>query len=272
MGERLFIYYIRDSMKEELSIALLQFDMCWEETHTNRLQIEEYISGLLGVDIILLPEMFSTGFSVESTHLAESMDGDTVEWMKSIAQKKDSVLCGSLMIKEAGCIYNRLLWVEPNGVIQHYDKRHLFSLIEEGRCFTAGKKRLIIDYKGWRICPLICYDLRFPVFSRNDVNYDLCFYLANWPNKRIAAWDTLLKARAIENQSYVIGLNRVGIDGYKADYSGHSQVIDPQGDIIASAPENEIGLVELILSKNHLLEIRKRLPFLNDRDELELSI
>jgi len=259
-------------MKEELNICLLQCDLHWEDAEGNRNQIADYLAAVEGVDIIILPEMFSTGFSVESTHLAETMEGETVAWMKSISHKKNSVLCGSMMINENGNVYNRLLWVEPNGFIQHYDKRHLFSLIDEQKYFTAGTERLIIEYKGWKICPLICYDLRFPVFSRNDVNYDLCFYVANWPDKRIAAWDTLLKARAIENQTYVIGLNRVGIDGYKAEYSGHSQVIDPKGDIIASAPENEIGLVELTLSKSHLETLRERLPFLDDRDQFELMI
>jgi len=164
-----------------------------------------------------------------------------------------------------------LLWVEPNGAIQHYDKRHLFSLINEEKHITAGNNRLIVTYKGWKICPLICYDLRFPVFSRNDVNYDLCFYLANWPNKRIKAWDTLLKARAIENQSYIIGVNRIGTDGYNAEYSGHSQVVDPMGEVIAAAPDNEIGWIEVSLSKDHLTTIRKKIPFLSDRDPFNLE-
>jgi len=258
-------------MKEELSICLLQCDLHWEDTSRNRTQIETYLKGVQNADIILLPEMFSTGFSVSATHLAETMEGETVEWMKSIAQKKAAVLCGSLMIKEAGNIYNRLLWVEPGGTIQQYDKRHLFSLIDEDKYFTAGTERLIVEYKGWKICPLICYDLRFPVFSRNNVSYDLCFYLANWPNKRITAWDTLLKARAIENQAYIIGVNRVGLDGYNAEYSGHSQVLDANGDLIAIAPENEIGLVECSLSKEHLQAYRDRLPFLEDQDKFDLK-
>ncbi len=178
-----------------------------------------------------------------------------------MAIKHQSVVCGSLMIKEVGNIYNRLVWVEPSGLIKTYDKRHLFSLINEQKHFTAGTKRLIIEYKGWRICPLVCYDLRFPVFSRNDVDYDLCFYVANWPSKRIAAWDVFLEARAIENQAYTIGVNRVGEDGYKASYSGHSQVLDPMGDLIATAPENEEGWVEVSLSKSHLKSIRKTIAF-----------
>lgn len=256
---------------ENLKIALLQFDITWENPLKNRNKIELYFASVKTADIILLPEMFTTGFSVEATHLAESMDGETVAWMKEMAIKQQSVVCGSLMINEAGNIYNRLVWVEPSGLIKTYDKRHLFSLINEQKHFTAGTKRLIIEYKGWRICPLICYDLRFPVFSRNDVNYDLCFYIANWPSKRIAAWDILLQARAVENQAYTIGVNRVGVDGYKASYSGHSQVLDPMGDVIATAPENEVGWVEFALSKKHLDDFRKRFPFVEDRDLFELT-
>jgi len=255
---------------ENLKIALLQCDLLWENPVENRNQIEMYFSSLESVDVIILPEMFTTGFSVEATHLAESMEGESVAWMTAMAVKQQSVICGSLMIKDAGNIYNRLVWVEPSGLIKTYDKRHLFSLINEQKYFNAGTNRLIIDYKCWRICPLICYDLRFPVFSRNDVNYDLCFYVANWPSKRIAAWDVLLQARAIENQAYTIGVNRVGIDGYKAAYSGHSQVLDPMGDLIATAPENEEGWVEVSLSKSHISSIRKRLPFLEDSDNFKI--
>lgn len=258
-------------MKEELKIALLQCDLFWEDRSQNRSQLEEYLTHVNDVDVIFLPEMFTTGFSVKSTHLAETMDGVTVDWMKTISQNKSAVICGSLMIKEHGKVYNRLLWVEPNGEVRHYDKRHLFNLIDEGKYFTAGKNRLIVEYKGWKICPLICYDLRFPVFSRNNVDYDLCVYIANWPDKRIAAWDTLLKARAIENQAYVIGVNRIGVDGYKAKYSGHSQVIDAEGTCITMAPENELGIVEVALTKKALLKTRERLPFLNDADEYELQ-
>ena len=174
------------------------------------------------------------------------------------------------MIKEQGAIFNRLLWMHPDGKIQTYDKRHLFSLIDEQKFFTAGSNRLVVSYKGWKICPLICYDLRFPVFSRNDVGYDVALYIANWPDTRIAAWDVLLKARAIENQSYVIGLNRVGEDGYKALYSGHSQVLDAAGSLIAMAPENETGLIEFTLFKTPLLKLRKRHPFLRDADSFKL--
>lgn len=259
-------------MEEELSVVLLQCDLSWENPSENRTQIESYLECVKNVDIVLLPEMFTTAFSVNAIHLAEPMDGESVLWMKEIAKLKQFVLCGSMMIKENGNIYNRLLWVDPNGVVQYYDKRHLFGLINEEKNFTPGKTRLIIDYKGWKICPLICYDLRFPVFSRNDVAYDVSFYLANWPDTRITAWDVLLKARAIENQAYIIGLNRVGVDGYNESYSGHSQVINPCGEVITMAPENELGLIEVSLSKKHLSHTRKRVPFLEDRDGFELQI
>jgi len=258
-------------MKEELNICLLQCDLHWEDSLKNRTQIATYLAEVTDADLILLPELFSTGFSVASTHLAETMDGKTLAWMKSVSKKKKAVLCGSVMIKEKGHVFNRLLWVEPNGRVLHYDKRHLFNLIDEDKHFTAGTERLIVEYEGWKICPMICYDLRFPVFSRNDVDYDLLLFVANWPEKRIAAWDVLLKARAIENQAYVIGLNRIGEDGYKAMYSGHSQVIDADGDLISMAPENEIGFVELTLSKKHLSKLRRRLPFLADRDDFNLK-
>jgi len=253
-------------MKKALNICLLQCDLCWEDALKNRTQIDAYLAEVTVADIILLPELFSTGFSVASTHLAEMMDGETLTWMKTLSEKKKAVLCGSVMIKDKGHIYNRLLWVEPNGRVLHYDKRHLFSLIKEDKHFTAGTKRLILEYEGWKICPMICYDLRFPVFVRNDVDYDVLLFVANWPNPRIDAWDVLLKARAIENQTYVIGLNRVGIDGFNAEYPGHSQVLDPQGDCISMAPEYEVGLMQVTLSKNHLIECRKRHPFLSDRD------
>ena len=258
-------------MKEALNICLLQCDLYWEDTLKNRAQIDTYLSGVTGLDIILLPELFSTGFSIASTHLAETMEGKTLTWMKTLSEKKQTVLCGSVMIEDNGNIYNRLLWVEPNGRVLHYDKRHLFSLIEEDKHFTAGIDRLIIEYEGWKICPMICYDLRFPVFARNDVDYDLLLFVANWPNTRISAWDALLKARAIENQAYVIGLNRVGTDGFNAQYPGHSQVLDPEGDCISMAPEYEVGLVEVTLSKNYLIECRKRHPFLTDRDNFKIT-
>ena len=166
-------------MKEDLSICLLQCDLHWQDSRKNRIQIQEYLKQVNGADIIVLPEMFNTGFSVRAIHLSETMEGETLAWMKSISRKKNAVLCGSIMVKDGDAVYNRFLWAEPTGRVLHYDKRHLFNLIGEGEYFTAGTERLIIDYQGWKICPLICYDLRFPIFSRNDVDYDLLLYVAN---------------------------------------------------------------------------------------------
>ena len=258
-------------MKEALKICLLQCDLHWEDALKNRAQVDAYLAEVTGTDIIILPELFTTGFSVSAIHLAETMDGETLTWMKTLSEMKKTVLCGSVMIEDRGHIYNRLLWVEPSGRVLHYDKRHLFSLIEEDKHFTAGTERLIVEYEGWKICPMICYDLRFPVFTRNDVDYDLLLFVANWPNTRISAWDALLKARAIENQAYVIGLNRVGTDGFNAHYPGHSKVLDPEGDCISMAPEYEVGLVEVTLSKNYLIECCKRYPFLSDRDTFTIT-
>lgn len=257
-------------MSECLHIAVVQCELFWENPSRNRAQIEAYLKSISNANVIVLPEMFTTGFSVQSVHLAEFMDGPTVKWMKNMAQKYSAAICGSIMIKESESIYNRFFWVEPRGLVKHYDKRHLFGLVDEGKYFTAGTKRIIIEYKGWKICPLICYDLRFPVFSRNDVNYDILLYVANWPHKRIKAWDSLLQARAIENQCYVVAANRVGVDGYKAQYSGHSQLIDGYGELIAIAPDNEEGIIESRLDKKHLESLRKRLPFLDDRDQFKV--
>lgn len=255
--------------KEDLHIVLVQCALHWEQVDKNLADIESYIARVSEADLIVLPELFSTAFSVSAIHLAESMDGTTVRWMKRMAKKTSSVLCGSVMIREKDCVYNRLLWVAPDGSLEYYDKRHLFGLISEDRYFTKGTKRVIVSLKGWNICPLICYDLRFPVFSRNDVGYDLLLYVANWPDRRIAAWDALLKARAIENQAYTIGVNRVGTDGFDAVYSGHTQVYNAEGVQLVAAPDHEVGLVEIVLTKSDLNNVRNRLPFLRDRDTFE---
>ena len=181
--------------------------------------------------------MFNTAFCPDAHHLAEEMNGQTINWMQEIANKKNSAIAGTLMIRENNNIYNRLIWISKNGKISKYDKRHLFSIAKEQKFLSKGNKRLIIELNGWKICPLICYDLRFPVFSRNNINYDVLIYLANWPNKRIDAWKTLLKARSLENQCYTIGLNRVGKDGNKIHFSGHSVVYDVVG--------KELGTIEL---------------------------
>jgi len=193
------------------------------------------------------------------------MDGESVAWMKKTSAEKNAAICGSLAIAENGNFYNRMLFVYPNGEIAHYDKRHLFTLAGEHQSYTPGKEKMIVDFNGYRIRLLVCYDLRFPVFSRNDDDYDLLIYVANWPEPRILAWDTLLRARAIENMSYVVGVNRVGVDGNGHRYIGHSQAFDALGGSLIDCSESD-DVMTVELNKNALLEARQKFGFLNDRD------
>ena len=254
-----------------MKVALIQSNIIWEDAEQNRNDFEAKINTIASnVDLIVLPEMFTTGFSMHPEPIAETMEGNSVLWLKTIAKSKNLAITGSLVIRENDKFYNRLVFVFPSGEIQHYDKRHLFSLAGEDKTYSAGAKKLIIEYKGWKICPLICYDLRFPVFSRNTEEYDLLLYVANWPTVRINAWDALLKARAIENMCYTIGVNRIGEDGNHHPYPGHSQVLDFLGnDIIKPSQEETILIAEL--DKKQLLETRNKLGFLNDRDIFEIK-
>jgi predicted amidohydrolase len=224
------------------------------------------------VDIILLPEMFTSGFTMNPTKVAESMQGETVAWMKESASKKQAAITGSLVVEENGYYYNRLLFVHPDGVVESYDKRHTFTLAGENEVYSAGTQKLIVNYKGWKICPLICYDLRFPVWARNVENYDVLIYVANWPKVRIAAWDALLKARAIENMSYCIGVNRVGLDGNNHEYSGHSAAYDVLGNRLDSIPVEKEAIEIVTLNKRDLETYRMKLNFLEDRDEFSLTM
>lgn len=255
-------------MQDQLRVALIQSPLVWENAEANRLYFGGKIESLQEpVDLIVLPEMFSTGFTMSPQNVAETMRGKTVSWLQSFAAAKNCAITGSVVIKNGGKYYNRLLFVFPSGEVQHYDKRHLFSLAGEDKTYTAGKKRLQVDYKGFKICLLVCYDLRFPAFSRNTEDYDVLVYVANWPKPRVVAWDTLLKARAIENMSYVIGVNRLGEDGSGLEYLGHSQVVDYYGEYLVSAWENE-GVFVALLDKKPLYETRKKFGFLNDRDRI----
>ncbi|MFC6875578.1 amidohydrolase [Flavobacterium myungsuense] len=254
-----------------MKIALIQSSLVWENPKANRNNFEEKINAISEkVDLIVLPEMFTSGFTMNPKDVCEAMDGETVLWLKLIAKAKKSAITGSLIIKENNNYYNRLVFVFPSGEIQFYDKRHLFTLAGEEKVYTSGIKKLIIDYLGFKICPLICYDLRFPVFSRNTEEYDVLLYVANWPKVRINAWDALLKARAIENISYTIGVNRVGIDNNKLEYNGHSQIIDFSGNYLLEPQEND-GIYYTILHKNDLLDFREKFGFLNDRDSFTVS-
>lgn len=254
-----------------MKIAIVQSDLFWERPEDNRIQLQEYIRTLEDVvDMIVLPEMFSTGFTMNPVKVSEEMDGETITWMKSLAKEKNAALVGSLIIRENENYYNRLLFIHPSGKVESYDKRHLFTLAGEDQVYSRGTGRVIITYRGFNICPLICYDLRFPVFSRNTDCFDILLYVASWPEARITAWDSLLKARAIENQCYVIAVNRVGIDGKQIRYNGHSQVINALGDYLLN-PNEETGVFVVNLVKEELVSTREKFDFLADRDSFILS-
>ncbi len=254
-------------MQNSISVIGIQADLVWENPAKNLAFFEARINHLSEkTDLVVLPEMFTTGFTMQPQKVAESMDGNAISWMKKIAQKNDFSITGSIVIKEDNKYYNRLVFVHPSGKIETYDKRHSFTLAGEDKVYTSGNEKLIVNYKGWKICPLICYDLRFPVWARNTENYDLLIYMANWPIKRIKAWDTLLKSRAIENMCYTIGVNRTGKDGNGYEYSGNSLIVDYLGDELASLPRNAVGIVKATLVKNNQDMIREKLGFLNDKD------
>lgn len=258
---------------ENLQIAIIQSNILWEDIDGNLKKFSELISTInQPVDLIVLPEMFSTGFTMHSKTMAESMDGKTVNRLKTLAANTHTCITGSLIIEEEGSFFNRLVWVSPEGNISFYDKRHLFRMAKEHDHYTAGHKKLIVELKGWKICPLICYDLRFPVWARNKEDYDLLIFVANWPSPRKKAWQILLQARAIENLAYVIGVNRVGEDGNNFEFSGNSAVLDPKGDVISEIPEGEESMKIVSLSYNDLLLFREKFPAWMDADEFSLYV
>ena len=260
-----------DIISQKMKIALIQSSLIWENPKANRNYFEEKINAITEkVDLIVLPEMFSTGFTMNPKEVFETMEGETILWLHSLSKAKNSAITGSLIIKEDGNFYNRLVFVFPSGEIQFYDKRHLFTLAGEDKIYTSGRKKIIVEFKGFKICLLICYDLRFPVFSRNKEDYDVLIYVANWPKPRINAWDSLLKARAIENMCYTIGVNRIGIDATNLEYNGHSQIIDFSGNYLIEPQENE-EIYCTTLHKSSLVEFREKFGFLNDRDAFTVS-
>jgi predicted amidohydrolase len=255
-----------------LIITGIQSSLHWEDKEANLQMFEEKIFSISQpTEIVVLPEMFSTGFSMQPKKLAEPMDGETVEWMKRIAAKKKIILTGSVIIEEDRNFYNRLVWVLPNGQIGYYDKRHLFAYGDEDQHYTAGKKRLIASVKGWKINLMVCYDLRFPVWSRQqgDFEYDVLIYVANWPERRVHAWTTLLRARAIENQSYVIGVNRTGDDGNKIPYTGESMAVNPMGEILYHKNDEE-DVFTVTLDRSDLEKTREKFPFWKDADQFKI--
>lgn len=258
-------------MKTDLKITLVQSELIWENASANRELFSKKFQTFEGeTDLIVLPEMFTTGFSMNAKKLAEPNDSDSLNWMISEARKHNCAITGSVIISENDKFYNRLFFVLPDGTYEKYDKKHTFTLAKENETYTAGKERLIVNYKGWKICPLICYDLRFPVWSRNTEDYDVLIYVANWPKVRTVAWDTLLRARAIENMSYCVGVNRVGFDGNDHEYVGHSAVYDVLGKQVSPSAFDEF-IETVTLSKEHIESNRKHLQFLNDRDKFTLT-
>jgi omega-amidase len=263
---------------QDLKITIIQSDIHWEDTGANLSMFEEKIWQIDGAtDVIVLPEMFTTGFTMAASRLAEMMNMRTFKWMKQMADQTSALVLGSYIVNVHDRYFNRLIWMEPGGNFRTYDKRHLFRMANEHKTFAAGESLLISTWKGWRICPLVCYDLRFPVWSRNrwDVTskrpaYDVIIYVANWPTARIDAWDILLKARAIENLSYSVGVNRVGQDGNGIEYNGHSAVIGPKGESVFTIEDVEaIRTVEL--SANSLQAFRDRFPAYMDSDDFTIE-
>ena len=250
-----------------MNVTLIQTDLFWEDIDNNLKMFDEKITIIKDTNLIILPEMFTTGFSMNVNILSETMNGKTIKWMLDWARVKNAVIAGSIIIKENNLFYNRFIWAEPNGGIKYYDKKHLFSMANEDQSYSPGNQKIIIEYLGWKICPLICYDLRFPIWNRNLEDYDIAIYVANWPEKRANHWKSLLMARAIENQCYVIAVNRIGIDGKGLNYNGDTSIIDPTGDIIFQK-SNEESTYQYLLKKEELQNIRKNLPFLKDRDQL----
>jgi omega-amidase len=260
-----------------LTISTIQTNLGWEDKAANLAMLEDKISSLAHkTEVVVLPEMFSTGFSMNAKELAEKMDGPSVEWLKNISRSSRVIVTGSLIIEEDGKYFNRLIWMMPNGEYGYYDKRHLFGFAREDQFYSSGQKRLIASVKGWKINLQVCYDLRFPVWARqspvtsasekgSEPEYDVLLYVANWPSRRSHAWKTLLCARAIENQCFAIGVNRVGKDGKEIYYSGDSLVIDPLGEVLYHMTDEE-DIFTITLEKEKLDEARSKFPFLKDGD------
>ena len=257
---------------EAIKITTVQTYLHWENVEENLKHFSKMLEGIEETDIIVLPEMFTTGFTMKPELLAEEHGGKALQWMQHTAKQKNAVIVGSVSVKEGDKFYNRLYWVNPDTSYQFYDKRHLFRMVNEHQHYTAGAKKLIIDFKGWKICPLVCYDLRFPVWSRNTKQelYDVLLYVANWPEIRSYPWKQLLIARAIENQSYVVGVNRIGKDGNLFDHSGDSAVINPRGEVISNTKSHQDKAETVVLDYNYLADFRKVFPAILDADDFEI--
>jgi len=269
-------------MTKDLKVTLVQTALVWEDIDANLSAFSEKLDiiGESATDLIVLPEMFNTGFTMNAGVIAEPMNGKTMEWMANLASQKKCVVTGSIVIKEESNYYNRLIWMKRDGMYEYYNKRHTFRMAEENKTYASGDKKLIVEIDGWRICPLVCYDLRFPVWSRNTpqtpegalnrMNYDLLLYVANWPDRRIHAWKSLLIARAIENQAYVVGVNRVGKDGKDIDYSGYSVALTPKGEPLSSFEPNKESIETVNLPYKDLKSYREEFPVGLDADKFVL--
>jgi len=257
-------------MTANLRVTMIQADLAWQDPATNRRNLAAHFRGLAGhTDLIVLPEMFTTGFSMATGSLAETMAGATVAWLREESAAVGCAITGSLIVEENGRHYNRLVWATPDGGCAHYDKRHLFRMAREDLHYASGDQRLVVTLKGWRVCPLVCYDLRFPVWSRNRGDYDVLLYVANWPSRRRTAWSALLRARAIENVCYVVGVNRVGKDGNGASYTGDSVALDFLGQVLGG--ERGGDFVEtVVLDRESLATFRSDFPVHLDADDFEL--
>ncbi|WP_313517319.1 amidohydrolase [Pseudomonas sp.] len=259
------------SKQEHLELALIQTTLAWHDPEANRAHFGELLEQARGADLIVLPEMFSTGFSMHSEHLAEAEDGATSAWLREQARRLGAVVTGSLIVRDASGFHrNRLLWATPDGELLHYDKRHLFRMAGEHQHYTPGERQVLFELKGWRVRPLVCYDLRFPAWSRDPHDTDLLLYVANWPAARRQHWNRLLPARAIENLCYVAAVNRIGEDGKSHAYAGDSQVLDFQGDCLLDAQEAD-GVFRLALSAAELHAYRERFPAYRDADAFHLE-
>jgi predicted amidohydrolase len=264
-----------------LKITYIQTSLIWENKIANLTHFETLFKSIKQTDLIVLPEMFTTGFTMNSNLLAEQENEETFLWIMQMAKEKNAAITGSFIVKEKNDFYNRLLWANPNGTYYTYNKRHLFRMAEEHSYYTAGNNRLIVEYKGWKICPLICYDLRFPVWSRNITTnenkikipaYDLLLYVANWPEARNSAWNALLPARAIENQCYVLGVNRIGIDGKNIAYSGNSALIDAKGNYKSHCKPKVEEIITTEISLTELNEFRSKFPVNLDADSFQIEL
>jgi len=258
-------------MKDNISVTLVQPDIIWEEVDQNLGRLDSMLDGKLNTtDLLILPETFSTGFTMRADLFAEDGKGQVINWMKEIARKFDLCVTGSLIYKEGGRIFNRLYWITPEGIAGYYDKRHLFRMGREDQYFTAGDSRKILNLGEYRFLPQICYDLRFPVFARNRNDYDILFYVANWPAPRHLVWETLLRARAIENQAYVIGVSRSGKDGEGVDHLGGSCVVDPMGRVVHSLGADP-GVLHFGIELKKIREFREKFPVWKDADMFKLD-